>query len=333
MFGLLKRPGRQAEAAPSDIESGYATLAMHRKMLVDRMRCELFREALFKVVPQGGTVLDVGAGTGLLSIFAAQAGARKVYAVEETSIALEAREIIARNGLADRIEVLQSPIEKLEPREEVDVVVSEWLGGFAIDENMLPPVLSARDRWLKPGGTMMPGVVDIWMAPCFLPAYDQDRRFWLGEPYGVDLGLVAERMSADLHYERNDIAPELVMAEAQSLWTIDALHETAERAWKPFKASPTYSARQRGEINGLAAWFSADLGGGVVISTHPGAPRNHWGQVFLPLDRTLAVEQGDSLLATMACYPYGPLETRCEWSVTVKQQERERAASVAEATG
>ena len=44
------------------------------------------------------------------------------------------------------------------------MIVSEWLGGFGIDEGMLVPVIAARDRWLKPGGVMIPRSVTAWAA-------------------------------------------------------------------------------------------------------------------------------------------------------------------------
>ncbi len=319
MLDFFNDSKRHTEVKLTASECDYATWPTHRKMLSDEIRCTRFREALLRVVPRGGTVLDVGAGTGILSIFAAQAGARKVYAVEETLMALEARELVARNGLAGRIEVLHSPIEDLVSSEKVDVIVSEWLGGFAIDENMLPPVLLARDRWLKSGGAMIPNRVDVWMAPCFLPGFEEKRRFWLGKPYGVDMALVAERMYHELFYEQHDLSPEHLMSEAAVLWTIDVLSETVERSRKPFKAESIFIARKRGEINGLAAWFSADLGGGVLISTDPASPANHWGRVFLPLTRPLTVQQGNTISVNMACHPLGPLATRSKWTVMVKR--------------
>ena len=319
MLDFFNAPKRHIEANPPAPECDYGTWPTHRKMLADEIRCTLFRDALLKVVPRGGTVLDVGAGTGILSIFAAQAGARKVYAVEETLMALEARELIAGNGLTDRIEILHSPIEKLVPSEKVDVIVSEWLGGFAIDENMLPPFLLARDRWLKPGGAMIPNRVDVWMSPCFLPGFEEKRRFWLGKPYGVDMALVAERMCCEIFYEQHDLSREHLMSEAAVLWTIDALSETVDRSRKPFETKSIFIALRSGEINGLAAWFSADLGGGVLISTDPASPANHWGRVFLPLTRPLTVQQGNTIAVNMACHPLGPLATWSKWTVMVKR--------------
>ena len=83
----------------------------------------------FQPLFQNKIVLDVGAGTGILSIFAAQAGAKHVYAVENANIAIHARKIIADNGFSDRITVLKGKIEEIElPVEKVDIIISEWMG-------------------------------------------------------------------------------------------------------------------------------------------------------------------------------------------------------------
>ena len=138
----------------------YAEFEVHRSMIGDRVRTEAFRRAIDSAVRPGDVVLDVGAGSGILSVFAARAGAARVYAVEQTSIAVFAQELAAANGVADTVQVIQADVLDIEPPERVDVIVSEWLGGFGIDEGMLPPVIVARDRWLKPGGIIDPGLGD-----------------------------------------------------------------------------------------------------------------------------------------------------------------------------
>ena len=112
----------------------YSHLAVHRLMLRDDVRTRAFRDALRAVVRPGDVVLDVGAGTGILCLFAAQAGAARVYAVERTSIARTARALVARNGFSDRIHILNDDIERVSLPERVDVIVSEWLGTLAVDD-------------------------------------------------------------------------------------------------------------------------------------------------------------------------------------------------------
>ncbi|HEX5878722.1 MAG TPA: 50S ribosomal protein L11 methyltransferase, partial [Actinomycetota bacterium] len=110
----------------------YAEIAVHRTMICDRVRTEAFRRAIDSVVRPGDVVLDVGAGSGILSMFAARAGAARVYAVERTTVAVLAQQLAASNGLDEIVHVIQGDILDVDPPERVDVVVSEWLGGFGI---------------------------------------------------------------------------------------------------------------------------------------------------------------------------------------------------------
>ena len=131
-------------------------------MICDRVRTEAFERAIRAVVRPGDVVLDVGAGSGILSLFAARAGAARVYAVERTTVAVLAQDLAEANGFGEVIEVIHGDLMDIELPEKVDVIVSEWLGGFGIDEGMLTPVIVARDRWLKPGGVMIPASVTAW---------------------------------------------------------------------------------------------------------------------------------------------------------------------------
>ena len=142
----------------------YAEFEVHRTMICDRVRTGAFRRAIESVVRPGDIVLDVGAGSGILSVFAARAGAARVYAVERTPAAVLAAGLAAANGVAEIVQVIHGDITDVELPEHVDVIVSEWLGGFGIDEGMLVPVIAARDRWLRPGGVMIPGLVTAWAA-------------------------------------------------------------------------------------------------------------------------------------------------------------------------
>ena len=160
----------------------YAEFEVHRTMICDRVRTEAFRRAIDSVVRPGDIVLDVGAGSGILSVFAARAGAARVYAVERTTVAVLAQELAAANGVAEIVQVIHGDVLDVELPERVDVIVSEWLGGFGIDEGMLAPVIAARDRWLKPGGVMIPRSVTAWAALVYDRYLGETVEFPAGQP-------------------------------------------------------------------------------------------------------------------------------------------------------
>lgn len=97
--------------------------------------------------------MDIGCGTGILSIFAARAGAKHVYGIEFADIADYAREIVKVNNLTDKVTIIKSKVEEaVLPVEKVDIIISEWMGYFLIYESMLDTVLYARDKWLVKDG-------------------------------------------------------------------------------------------------------------------------------------------------------------------------------------
>ena len=85
-------------------------------MIRDRVRTDAFQRAINSVVRRGDIVADVGAGSGILSVFAARAGAARVYAVEQTSIAALAEELAAANGVAEIVEVIHGDVMDVDCR-------------------------------------------------------------------------------------------------------------------------------------------------------------------------------------------------------------------------
>ena len=94
--------------------------------LKDSVRTNLFRGAISRVVQKGDVVVDVGAGSGILSFFAAESGVSKVYAVEvEPFLAQKLRESVNLNGLTEVVEVMQGDIREVCLPGGVDVVIAE----------------------------------------------------------------------------------------------------------------------------------------------------------------------------------------------------------------
>jgi histone-arginine methyltransferase CARM1 len=157
---------RTDESSASQYFQFYGYLSQQQNMMQDYIRTSTYQRAILANIDdfKDKVILDVGAGSGILSFFAAQAGARKVYAVEASSMAKHAEALVFQNKLNDRIFVIPGKIEEISLSEMVDVIISEPMGYMLFNERMLETYLHAK-KWLKPNGKMFPSRGDLHIAP------------------------------------------------------------------------------------------------------------------------------------------------------------------------
>ena len=196
---------------------------------------------------------------------------------KQTSVAVLAQDLVAANGVAEIVRVIQGDVLDIELPERVDVVVSEWLGGFGIDEGMLVPVITARDRWLKPGGVMIPHSVTAWAALVHDRYLEDMVDFLRDNPYGLRLDELVDKTVNEILYSGSfrHLAAGDSRSEPGRLWTTEADVIPLEQAQAPHEAETVLPVQDHGTANALALWFSAELGsrrlalGRTWRSTHP----------------------------------------------------------------
>lgn len=132
----------------------------HHSMLADEVRTSSFLRAILATVERGDVVVDIGSGTGVLSLFAAMAGASRVYSIEREPIIEIAREIASRNGFSESIVFVEGSSPNVEIPERVDVLITETIGNMGFDEGISTWVADAKERFLKPDATIVPRQVD-----------------------------------------------------------------------------------------------------------------------------------------------------------------------------
>merc|ERR1719216_357015 len=171
----------------------YSHFGIHEEMLKDTVRTRTYQKSITqnKHLFKGKVVLDVGCGTGILSMFAAKAGAKQVYGVDMSGIVEQATKIVANNGLADKITIIRGKIEEIQlPVDKVDVIISEWMGYCLFYESMLDTVLYARDKWLAPDGLMFPDRATLYVCAIEDRQYKDDKINWWDDVYGFDMSCI-----------------------------------------------------------------------------------------------------------------------------------------------
>ncbi|XP_060528839.1 protein arginine N-methyltransferase 6 isoform X2 [Cylas formicarius] len=282
----------------------YEDLEIHQLMLRDQARNQSYQKAIFdnKQTFCGKIVIDVGAGTGILSVFCAQAGAQKVYAVEASDTYKIAQVVVQQNNVSNIVEVVHKKMEDInfsDIPENVDIIVSEWMGFYLLHESMLDSVIFARDHFLKPGGKMFPESATLYAAPCSLYEDWKDVSGVNMECFGR---LLRQQVSSKPLTE--EIPLDSLLSEPEIVTWIDLTEATVEEICQITFRHVAASTRV-GSFEGICLWFTctfpvADYPSNaepVTLSTGPGEQQTHWKQTVIVLPESIQVETG-----TPICY-------------------------------
>ena len=286
----------------------------HRTLLADKVRNAAFHAALARVIRKGETtVADIGTGTGFLGFLAAKLGAARVDMYETAEVAEVARRLLRHNRLSScRIAEVHST-DAAEP-DKVDVVVSETLGNYPFEENLIATLNDARARFLTPGGVVIPRAVEQFVCPVVAERFHRELTVWDEVGYGLDFA-PARAMSLNNIYVRwFEPADLLDGAKAAKAWdavSFDRRSKTTragEASWRPDRKTTIY---------GVALWWTAELVAGVSLSTGPLSPRTHWEQLYLPALAPIVVGAGQTFAARLRSTTSYEAGTNLTWTLTV----------------
>lgn len=285
----------------------------HRTLIADEVRNRALYAALKAViVPGETTVADIGAGTGLLGLMASRLGAKEVFLYETAEVAGVAAEILKRNR-ARNCHIFPCHSTEMADPPPVDVVVSETLGNYALEENILETAKDAVARHLKRGGALIPRRITQLVAPVVAPRIHDELLAWDRVGFGLDL-TPARTMSLNNIYVRTLTPDELLGGTGAAV------------AWDAVDLARDHRASRKGEarwpvmaattVYGFAIWWQAELAPGVILSTAPDAPRTHWEQLYLPLLTPVALEPGETIALSLRSKSSSEAGTHVAWTAT-----------------
>lgn len=288
----------------------------HRKMLADRVRNEALYRALQQAIRPGHSVVaDVGSGTGILAFMALKLGAKAVYLYEYGDVS-KLSEKLARHNKIKGCHFIREHSAKVANPRPVDIIVSETLGNYAYEENILETLEDAR-RFLKPGGVIIPQRILQYAMPVSSERLYRELRSWDEVGYGLDFA-PAREMSLDNLYVQS-LAPADFPAGADSArrWDSADLRKPGNHSQRRGKAGWQVAAGFT--LYGFALWWECELAEGVNLSTSPFAPRTHWEQLYLPIREPVAVEQNATLTLELFSDTRYEIGVNLRWKVIIRQ--------------
>lgn len=309
--GITKEPsaGKDEKKKPEskDLTSAdyyfdsYSHFGIHEEMLKDQVRTNTYMRSIMnnKHLFKGKVVMDVGCGTGILCMFAAKAGAKKVYGIECAGIYAQARQIVKDNGFADTVEIIHGKVEEITlPVEKVDIIISEWMGYFLLYESMLDTVIFARDKWLAPEGLLFPDKATLYVCGIEDAEYREDKINWWDSVYGFDMSCIKELALVEPLVDVCD--HQQVMSGSCSVLNIDLYTVTKEEL--DFKSDFKITVERDDYCHAIVAYFTVEFSKShkkLRFSTGPRANYTHWKQTVFYLDDPLTASQGEVITGSI----------------------------------
>jgi protein arginine N-methyltransferase 1 len=260
------------------------------EMIGDDARVAKYIEALRSAVKPGSVVLDIGTGTGVLSLVACRLGARRVFAVEPDDVIELARRIAAANGMEGRIEFIQGLSTQIDLPERADVIVAEIHGILPLFQKSVATLIDARRRLLAPGGIMIPARETVWASVVEAPAlHARLRAPWERAPDGVDL--TAGLVHATNYLQRATFSPGQLLAAPARWASLD--YSTLDGT--DVANGLSLRVERGGVAHGIAMWFDSVLAEGIELSNAPGRPPLIFGNAYFPWPEAVQVRAGDEI--------------------------------------
>ena len=285
--------------------SNYSQTGIHYDMLHDCVRTSSYRNAILKNAKsfEGKIVADVGCGTGILSLFAAQAGAKRVYAIECTDIANVCEKIIKDNHYDHIITLIRGESEQVELPEKVDIIISEWMGYSLYYEVMLPAVISIRDRFLNEDGVILPSEATLFLTLVYDPEYRAVSLDSWDDVYGFDFHAMKELAFSEVVID--SLIPSFFVGKPNIISHINLHTCTKDDVF--LKKEFQFVAEKTMGIDVFATYFDVlfdDLENKVLLSTSPFKDTTHWKNSLFYLTEQITLEKGEKIEGIIEFLPH-----------------------------
>ena len=264
-------------------------------MIKDYVRATTYRHAIEANVTADDTVLELGCGSGILTFFAARAGAKQLYAIEINKNMVETvtKPMAVENGYADKITFLLGnsmnvPASAVNPK--ATVFIAEILGDGVFNENILSYTIDARERFLAPEAKMLPKGLDV-----YLFAYEDKAH--KASFASSDMKLITEAKSSTTEslYLKYDTFNNKMLSKTNKAIYIDLTTITEPG----FSVNGEFEIIAPGHLNGCCLYFVAHIDDNNLLSNSPWSPQISWTQQLFCIKPSKEVKKGDHVPFTL----------------------------------
>ena len=160
------------------------------------------------------------------------------------------------------------------------------MGFYLLNESMLDSVIYARDKWLKPGGLMLPEQATVYIAPVSMQEFWRRKYHRFLSYFGLDYSSIANKnleQALSKSYVIEQLAPDQLLSEPVAIFSLDLLtvQKSDLTGWRVSVALPT---DREGSFHGITVFFDVTfLQKAVTLSCSPRAAPTHWMQTTLLL--------------------------------------------------
>lgn len=311
----------------------FSNLYEHEKMLADTVRMDTYQKAIKKHIREGHRVVDLGTGSGILSMFASQCKPEVIYAIDHSDF-IEVAQKAARENGAEAIQFRKVNSRTFDSLEKLDVLLHEQIGDDLFDENMIENILDLKRRVLKKDGIVLPGRFELFLEPISLHPDFRVPYVW-EKPYnGFDFGFLKDTELSKKYmkrgYNQRFLEPysvENLMCTPVPVMEID-LNKDEQNEMNERRMVQKKTIIQSGQMDGVCLYFNIIFDDEISFDTSPMHKKTSWSnRVF----RTPAMDCSVDDVITLTVEMPSPLIADT-WRVTVEKQAEkiENAPLVAE---
>jgi SAM-dependent methyltransferase len=290
-----------------------SVLEYQRTILADPVRNRAFERALKAVVRPGDLVVDLGAGTGFLAMLSRRFGAERCYLIEnDPDLARLSGEILRRNRVTG-CNVVQAHSSEVTGLPKADLVVSETLGNFAYEENIIEGFKDAR-RFMKPRARVLPQAIEQWVVPVVTDRLWQEVTSWDRVGMGIDFTPATQKSVNNMYVK--DVRVSDLYADGVAAQQWDRVDLSVPDNSSVRRGNLEWPIERRTVVYGFANWWIAVLAESIELSTSPKADATHWKQIYLPVEKPLTVEAGERLHLGITSDTRPRVKINVAWEVT-----------------